>query len=375
MRVLIVSVVPPAAEGGAAARCLLGLLRGLRAHGVQASVLCPGAEAERGRGVPADIDIEFVPLELEPGWRMRWRRLRMPHGELTREPFATHLRSRAREADVVHFLEIEPASAIGLVDRPALVQLHCLANLDPRVWNPLRTEGRTSIELLMAERRVRRRARWLLVNSADVAGHLRSAAPNSEVVLAPLSLDSGSYTPSATLDSSAAGLIGSAAWPPTANAVERLLREVWPLVLQRSPDARLVLAGFGMEQVRFSHLPQLRGVEWRGAVDSASDFLRELGLLLYPLTAGSGAKVKVLEALAIGLPVVTTARGAEGIVGDGGITVAGDDDALVKAAVRLIGSPHERRAAGSAALRSFEEHHTPGPAAVPVVNLYEQMLA
>jgi polysaccharide biosynthesis protein PslH len=227
----------------------------------------------------------------------------------------------------------------------------------------------------MAERRVRRRARWLLVNSSDVAGHLRSAAPNSEVVIAPLSLDPDSYTPSATLDSSAAGLIGSAAWPPTANAVERLLREVWPLVLQRSPDARLVLAGFGMEQARFSHLPQLRGVEWRGTVDSASDFLRELGLLLYPLTAGSGAKVKVLEALAIGLPVVTTANGGEGIVGDGGITIAGEVDALVKATVRLIESPHERRAAGAAALRSFEEHHTPGHAAAPVVRLYERMLA
>ncbi len=227
----------------------------------------------------------------------------------------------------------------------------------------------------MAERRVRRRARWLLVNSAEVARHLRSVSPSSEVALAPLALDPASYAPSATLDSSAAGLIGSAAWPPTANAVERLLREVWPLVLRRKPDARLVLAGFGMEQSRFSHLPQPHGVEWRGTVDSAPDFLRELGLLLYPLTAGSGAKVKVLEALAIGLPVVTTANGAEGIVGDGGITIAGDDGALVNAAVRLIESPHERKAAGSAAQRSFAEHHTPEPAAAPVVSLYERMLA
>jgi glycosyltransferase involved in cell wall biosynthesis len=298
-----------------------------------------------------------------------------PQAELAGEPFASRLRERSREVDIVHFDEAEAAAAIGLVAPPALAHIHCLARRDSRVWSPLRRQGRESIEALRAETRARRRARWLLVNSTAVGRALSAAAPRAEVVLAPLTLDPTLYAYPADLNAPTAGLIGTASWPPTANAVERLLRRVWPRVLERRPDAELVLAGKGMERAAFAHLPEHPGVWWRGSVRSATDFIRELGLLLYPLTAGSGTKVKVLEALALGLPVVTTPDGAEGICGRGGMVVEADDDALAAAASMLIGDPKERRAMGEAALRTFNEHHAPVPATAPVVELYERMLA
>jgi succinoglycan biosynthesis protein ExoO len=110
-------------------------------------------------------------------------------------------------------------------------------------------------------------------------------------------------------------------------------------------------------------------------VPSATDFLRELGAMLYPLTTGSGAKVKVLESLALGIPVVTTPEGAEGIGGDrGGIVVQTDDRALVEAICGLCEDAEHRRRAGEAAHRTFLAHHAPLPAAKPVLELYERML-
>jgi glycosyltransferase involved in cell wall biosynthesis len=293
---------------------------------------------------------------------------------LTRGIFAERLRTLSRDVDVVHFVEAEAASGIGFVDRPAVVQLHCLTRRDPRVWNPLRSAGRESIELLRGEVNARRGARWLLVNSIEVGKPLQAASPRAEVVVAPLALDPSHYLQRATLESPVAGLIGTARWPPTKEAVTRLLTRVWPLVLQRRPQARLILAGDGMERSAFGRIPELPGVEWRGRVPSSTDFLRELGLLLYPLTRGSGAKVKVIEALALGIPVVTTPDGAEGLAADRGVVVEREDGRLAESAVALIDDLDARRVAGEAAHQSFVRHHAPLPAAAPVAELYERMV-
>jgi glycosyltransferase involved in cell wall biosynthesis len=337
-------------------------------------VLCPKGSASAGLP-PPELSVETVSLEAVTPMQVRWDRLAYPLGGLRRGHFLERLRALAGDADVVHFVETQAAAAIQLVDRPALAQLHCLTRRDPRVWNPLRAGGRESIELLRGELRVRRRARWLLVNSVEVGERLAAASPRARVVVAPLALDPSHYLPHATLATANVGLIGTARWPATRQAVERLLTSVWPLVVERRPEARLLLGGEGMERPAFAQLPSPPGVEWCGPVPSATEFLRELGVLLYPLTAGSGAKVKVLEALALGIPVVTTVASAEGLGALGGVTVHGDDQALAEATVRLCEDPPARRAAGAAALETFARHHAPSPAAQPVVELYERMLA
>jgi polysaccharide biosynthesis protein PslH len=372
LRALIVMTHPPSLEGGAAARCAVALLEGLAARGVDCQVLCPRSSGPVS--IPAGLSVEIAPGPEPRLAQVRWDRLVRPLGMLTRGPFTERLRTISRDVDVVHFVEAEAASVIQFVDRPAVVQLHCLTRRDPRVWNPLRSAGRDSIELLRGEIRARRRARWLLVNSIEVGRPLEAVSPHAEVVVAPLALDPSHYLQRATLESSAAGLIGTARWPPTAEAVERLLTRVWPLVLQRRPEARLILAGEGMERSAFGHLPELPGVEWRGRVASATDLLRELGVLLYPLTAGSGAKVKVIEALALGIPVVTTPEGAEGIGARGGLVVESEDSRLVESLLRLCEDGQARRLAGEAAYQTFIRHHAPLPAAAPVLELYERMV-
>ena len=379
MRVLVVLPFPPFVEGGAASRCAIGMLRGLAGHGVDLRVLAADLRNDmrqelRG-ALPDDLSIELPPIQHPSRARTRWLRFARPYGLLTTTAFAPLVRERARDADVVHFVELAASSLIPLVDRPAVAQVHCLTRRDRDIRPPWTSDGRTAIELLRAERRVFGQARWLLVNSREVAEPLAAGAPHAHVAVAPLPLDPAGYAPRAPLDAPVAGLIGTAVWPPTANAVERLLRTVWPRVLERRPDARLLLAGFGMEREAFPHLPDLPGVEWRGTVASATAFLRELGVLLYPLGRGSGAKIKVLEALALGVPVVTTPDGAEGIGGRDGLVVDTDDDALADATAALLGDAAARQAAGDAAYATFCDHHAPLPATLPLLELYERMAA
>jgi glycosyltransferase involved in cell wall biosynthesis len=180
--------------------------------------------------------------------------------------------------------------------------------------------------------------RRLVASSPDVAAELRRRAPRAEVTVAALTLDPAHYAP-APLADPIAGFIGTAAWPPTAAAATRLVRDVWPLVRRAAPEARLRVAGRGMDAL----VGGTEGVEVFGTVPSAAAFFAGVSLLLFPLSRGSGMKVKTLEALASGVPVVTTAFGAEGVQANEGVVVAAEDEAVAAAAAAVLSDEDERR--------------------------------
>jgi glycosyltransferase involved in cell wall biosynthesis len=229
----------------------------------------------------------------------------------------------------------------------------------PRPWS--RTFRRMA-EFSLAERRAIRRHRYLVASSPLVAADLPG-----DVTLAPLSLDPSLYAPASLDGSPTAGLIGTGTWGPTAAAGRRLVEGVWPLVREHVPDARLLVAGRGWGQLGGP------GVEFLGEVGSGREFLRGLSVLLFPLDRGSGMKVKTLEAIASGVPVVTTPAGAEGIEPNDGVVVETADDALAAAAAEVLSDAAQRTKRGAAARAAFERAYTPKVATAPLVELYERM--
>jgi glycosyltransferase involved in cell wall biosynthesis len=203
-----------------------------------------------------------------------------------------------------------------------------------------------------------------------VAEELRRRARAAEVVLTPLSLDPDLYRPAPLDGPPTAGLIGTAGWQPTEAAIRTLLGDVWPAVRQCVPEARLVVAGRGTDRL---DLPATTGVELLDEVASAREVFRGLSLLLFPLPRGSGMKVKTLESLASGVPVVTTPAGAEGIEPTDGIVVHTDAEALASAAAELLADQGARRERGAAARATFESRYAPAPATEPLVDLYRRM--
>jgi glycosyltransferase involved in cell wall biosynthesis len=360
MRVLVVLTQPPLSEGGAPGRVAIGLLRGLMAHGIEVRALAARQHFAVTGEVPSGLPLEVVEVDPpRPGFRHQLDRLRRPRGEL-RGPFAALVREAAREVDVVHLEETETAWCDEGVSTPSLVHMHYLVRRDRPLGWPWQKRFREVGEVRLGERAAIRRHRYLVASSPVIAQELRAAAPRAEVVHAPLSLDPSLYLPAPLDGPSTAGLIGTASWPPNAEAIERLTQRVWPLVQERVPEAKLVVAGHGTEALGFS-----------GPVESGRDFLRRLSVLIFPLERGSGMKVKVLEAMASGVPVVTTPAGAEGI--PKGIRVETGDEQLATAAAELLGDPDLRRRSGAAARDAFERLYTPQVATQPLVELYERM--
>jgi len=371
VRILVVLTQPPLPEGGAPGRCALGLLRGLVGHGFDVHALAARQSFSVPGEPPEDLPVDVVTIPPEEAGRGRLERLRRPGGELARGIFLERVREAARESDVVHLEETETAWCDLGVERPSLVHLHYLVRRDRTLGLPVTRDARHALELALAERAAIRRHRFLVASSPLVADGLRKASPRAEVVVAPLSLDPELYE-AAPLDGPAvAGIIGTATWPPTAAAMLRLGTEVWPEIRRRVPEASLAVAGRGT-----ASLPGLEdgtGIELAGEVGSAREFLRGLSVLVFPLERGSGMKVKVLEAMASGLPVVTTPAGAEGVLRNDGVVVETDPRRLAAAAASILRDAGERKERGAAALRAFEERHTPEPATRPLAELYRRI--
>jgi glycosyltransferase involved in cell wall biosynthesis len=300
---------------------------------------------------PSDLPVEIVDVPTEPaGWRNRLSRIRRPLSTLGRGVFA--------ERD------------LG-VSAPSAVHLHYLVRRDHPLGGPWRQSSRAALETYLAERAAIRRHRYLVASSPLIADELRASAPLAHVVHAPLSLDPRYYEPG-TLDGfPVAGIIGTAQWQPTAAAIRRLVDTVWPRVRTRVPDARLLVAGRGTELLDLS---AENGVECVGEVASAPEFLRRLSLLVFPLQRGSGMKVKVVEAMATGLPIVTTAAGAEGVDPNPGIVVAEDDETLAAAAGSILLDREERIRRGRSSREHFERCFVPARATEPLLGLYTRML-
>jgi glycosyltransferase involved in cell wall biosynthesis len=139
--------------------------------------------------------------------------------------------------------------------------------------------------------------------------------------------------------------LGSFRHPPNQEALDWLTRMVLPLVLEKSPESRLIVVG--SDPPPRHHLPDLPGaIELRGFVEDIREPLSRYALFVCPILSGSGMRVKLLEAFASGIPVVSTRLGAEGLASkDGELCALADDPAdFANAILELLAEPAKARA-------------------------------
>ncbi len=166
--------------------------------------------------------------------------------------------------------------------------------------------------------------------------------------------------------------LGSFDWLPSRDGGIWLTHQIWPRLRERLPGAVLHLAGPGSDTLLST--PQQR-VRLHGIVKSPASLLDQRGVVLIPVRAGSGVRLRLLEAWAAGVPVVTTPVGGEGLIssdGDGAV-IAETVDEVVAAVERLAVDQRLRRrlvARGYELVSSFR----PELVAQQALSLYRQLL-
>ncbi len=135
--------------------------------------------------------------------------------------------------------------------------------------------------------------------------------------------------------------LGSLDWRPNLDGVRLLLERVFPAVRAAEPSAQLCLVGRNPPDALRRQVESMPGVELHADVPDVRPYLADCGLLVVPLRIGGGSRLKVLEALASGTPVISTRIGAEGLCLEAGhdLTVVEDIDDLAAALVTAIRHP------------------------------------
>jgi glycosyltransferase involved in cell wall biosynthesis len=163
------------------------------------------------------------------------------------------------------------------------------------------------------------------------------------------------------------GFLGSMDWMPNEDAVRWFIDEVWPLVLAAGVGVRAIMAGRGMPQDLLGlHLENL-SVE--GAVTNARDFWARVHLGVVPLRSGSGVRIKVLECMSLGIPVLSTAIGCEGIEAapNEEILIADDAPSFAKTIINYAMKKAQLQRIGQAATAFIARAHAPEAAAAKLL--------
>ncbi len=147
--------------------------------------------------------------------------------------------------------------------------------------------------------------------------------------------------------------IGSFRHTPNQVALEWFARSVLPLIAEKLPDARLLVAGSDPPP-RHTFPDPANAIEWLGFVEDIQPLFSSCALFVCPIRSGSGVRVKLLEAFASGIPVVSTTIGAEGLArADGEFCALADDPGgFASRTVALLG---DCRRARDMAARAREE--------------------
>jgi polysaccharide biosynthesis protein PslH len=151
---------------------------------------------------------------------------------------------------------------------------------------------------------------------------------------------------------------GSVTYDANLDAVTYFISDVLPLVRAREPQAELRVTG-GVGQIDLGPLKAHAGVTFTGQLPSIDQTVREHSVAIVPLRRGGGTRLKILETMALGTPIVSTSLGADGLDLQTGrdILIADTPTEFAEAVLRLFGDAHLRKQIAASARAVVESKY------------------
>lgn len=168
--------------------------------------------------------------------------------------------------------------------------------------------------------------------------------------------------------------IGSMDWMPNIEGVEWFLDEVWPSVLSEFPEVTFTIAGRKIPELISRRADS--NVVIAGEVPSANDFMLSKDIMVVPILAGSGIRVKIIEAMALGKVIITTSIGAEGLDVENGknILIADTPEEFVAAIEKCVKTPDVCAIIGENARNFVSLYHNNELITNKLIDFYRSLL-
>jgi sugar transferase (PEP-CTERM/EpsH1 system associated) len=300
-----------------------------------------------------------------------------------------HLRSAAYQSALdeacrrtpFDFIQVESSALAGFrFQAPVVLDEH---NIESELlWRTAREERSPWRRLLRAREAQQvereeldswRRVAACVVTSEREVHIVRKAVPQKPCRVVPNGVDSGYFVPAGTaVEADTFVFTGLMSYRPNADGVAYFIEQVLPLIRRVRPAARFIVVGWGGTRLHSLSGP---GITFTGRVADVRHYLARAAAVVTPLRVGSGTRLKVLEALAMAKPVVSTSVGCEGIdVVDGQhLLVADTPAAFAEAVLRVLADSDLARRLGSAGRELVQDRYSWRSSAEALCALYDEL--
>jgi sugar transferase (PEP-CTERM/EpsH1 system associated) len=289
---------------------------------------------------------------------------------LTRQSFimtrdrSTEFESRLRDLVREHRYDVIHAVRLNMFQYVPAEGSSCTTVLDTenveflvlrRIFqsDPLSVSGLVSLleskRLADYERAACSRADFVLTVTDEDKSALTRLAPNSaretrapRLETIPIGVDTSYFTRSWQMaEEPRAVFVGTMYWPPNVDSVIHFCDDILPIVRSELPELEFNIVGLRPTKAVLNLQSTVPGVHVVGSVPDVRPYMAESRVFVVPLRAGSGMRVKILNAMAVGIPVVTTSIGCEGIDGLVQVQRPLADHDNSDANIWVADSPHE----------------------------------
>lgn len=320
------------------------------------------------------IDVRSVPWQVTPVGVLRGalKTQSVSAARFWSASAASEVRRAAAEKSIdllqVEYQQLVPLAA-GIPAKMSVLDLH---NVESALVDSYAHARRgLSAAAFRAEaaalRRMERRTIGRFDHVVTVSERERTRLPDGvrSVLVCPNGRDPSAVLPPA--HDPTVAFVATMGWAPNVDAALWLVRDIWPLVRERVPYARLLLVGR-------DPAPAVRAVasddvDVTGTVPDVTPYLAKSRVVVAPLRAGGGTRLKIMEALDLGRPVVATSLGCEGnedLVGRG-VVLADTAPGLADAIVSLLLAPTRASALGRVGHEAVSTEHTWDRALAPLL--------
>lgn len=383
MRILFVALTPPFPPDNGHRMRNWSLVRALAADGHTISVVCfSGPEDGACDLTPLTSlceSLQRVPLKSQRRssrsgafGRVRAMLSSQPFGVLKyrsselQEAIAALLRQREFEAilcdDVYLFKNLPPHEVSRTLLNKHDFTYVVVHRLLTQIRNPLKwAYGRLECAKLRKwEAEVSSSVAGVLVCSDADAEVLRRLAPLAKTHVVPNVIEVGEYVPQSEHPGGPVLFFGAMDYHANQDAVEYFVSKIWPGIAKQFPQTRFVVAGRNPPDLLRCRLAHTPNVIFTGSVPDMRAEIAKCLVSVVPLRIGSGTRLKILEAAAMGKPVVSTRIGAEGLdfIQGTEILLADRPEEFVQAVSALLKDRELRKSMGVAARSRVERQYT-----------------